>query len=211
MLRLLGSILRPALVLSTIFLFLGLAVLTYQGVRTLQTLTAVEADRDRWQRPEDVIRPLKLHDESVVVDFGSGSGYFALKLADNVGLRGEVMAVDLRRLSLFFLRVRAFLRGKHNIRIVVGDPDDPHLAANSADSVLISNTYHELSDPQVILQRISRALRSGGRLVIVDRKPVSSEKVEAELRGEGFEIVGRDDSFIQQPDNLWWLIVAAKP
>jgi predicted methyltransferase len=94
------SILRPALVLLAIFLIIGFASIGFRAVRTLQTLAAVEAQRDQWQRPADVIRALETQDGSTVVDLGSGSGYFALKLSDLVGTRGEVIAVDLRRFSL---------------------------------------------------------------------------------------------------------------
>src|SRR5262245_25280741 len=118
-----SAVFRPALALLAVFLIIGVAGIAYQFVRTLQTLTRVEAERDRWQRPEDVIRALTLTDGSVVVDFGSGAGYFALKLSDTVGPKGTVIAVDLRRFSLLFLRLRAFLHGKHNIRIIVGETD----------------------------------------------------------------------------------------
>jgi SAM-dependent methyltransferase len=213
-----SGLLRPALVLLAVFLVVGLGGIGYQGLRTLQKLTVVEADRDRWQRPADVIRYLNLKNGNTVVDFGSGAGYFALKLSDAVGHEGQVIAVDLRKLSLLFLRVRALVRDKHNIRTVPGDPDNPHLAADTVDSVLVVNTYHELTEPQSILRQLSQALRQGGRLVIVDRiegadeHHVSPALVERALRNEGFEITARDDSFIQRPgEDSWWLIVAVKP
>jgi SAM-dependent methyltransferase len=218
MLRRLASFVRPALVLLAVFLVVGFAGIAYQGVRTLQTLNAVEADRDQWQRPADVIHALDLKDGSIVVDLGSGAGYFALKLSDALGGRGEVIAVDLRKVSLLFLRIRAFLQGKHNIRIIVGEPDDPHLASDTVDSVLIANTYHELTEPQSILRHVSGALRHRGHLVIVDRSEgdenhhISPEGVEADLRKEGFEITSRDGFFIHRPgEDFWWLIVATKP
>ena len=223
MLKILSSILRPALVLLLALLVIGFAGVAYQGVRTLQRLTVVEADRDQWQRPADVIRPLDLKNGSVVVDLGSGAGYFSLKLSDAVGAKGEVIAVDLRNLSLLFLRIRASLQGKNNIRIIVGDSDDPHLPPEGVDSVLVANTYHELTNPHSILRHISRSLRPGGRLVIVDPGPdedrsagvehhISPATVEADLRQQGFEIANRDDSFIQPPhEHSWWLIAAIKP
>jgi predicted methyltransferase len=206
MLQRIASFFRPALVLLGLFLLIGLAGLTFQGIRTLQTLTAVEADRDQWQRPDDVIRSLDLKDGSVVVDLGSGAGYFTLKLSDVAGARGEVIAVDLRRFSLLFLHIRALLQGKHNIQIILGDPDDPHLPAGKVDSVLIANTYHELTARQAILRHLSQALRPGGRLVVVDRSEgeehhqISPEAVEMDLRREGFKITSREDSFIHRSD-----------
>src|SRR5438132_11366974 len=136
--RIIGA-LRPGLVLLAVFLVVGLAGIAYQGVRTLQTLTAVEADRDQWQRPEDVIRRLNLKDGSVVVDLGSGAGYFTLKLSDAVGPRGEVVAVDLRQFSLLFLSIRAYLRRKKIFQIIVGHPDKPLLTAVYDVSVIITS------------------------------------------------------------------------
>jgi ubiquinone/menaquinone biosynthesis C-methylase UbiE len=215
---------RPVLVLLAVFLLIGLSGVAYQGIRTLQRLSAVEADRDRWQRPADVIERLHVKEGSVVVDFGSGVGYFALKLSDRIGRSGEVIAVDLRRFSLLFLHIRAFLQGKHNIRIIVGDPDDPRLAAQTADAVLISNAYHELTDPHSILKHLLLALRAGGRLVVLDQRPIgkddeaqnkehhaSPEVVENELLQEGFSIESRDDSFVRKAEEQWWLLVATKP
>jgi len=220
----LSNVLRPALVLLALFLLIGFAGIAFQSIRTLQRLTIVEADRDEWQRPSEVIRRLNLKKGSVVVDFGSGAGYFALKLSDAVGDTGKVVAVDIRSFSLLFLRMRALLQHKDNIRIIVGDPDDPHLGGAIVDAVLISNTYHELNNPQPILHHLSTALRPGGRLVIIDPGPhladstsnpehsAVPEIVEADLRREGFEILSRDDSFIQPAAaDSWWLIVAAKP
>ena len=99
----------------------------FEFISTLKRLDVIEADRDRWQRPSDVLKALDLHETEVAVDLGSGAGYFALKLSPLVGQRGEVIAVDIRRLSMFFLRIRAILRNQHNLRIIVGDDDNPRL------------------------------------------------------------------------------------
>ncbi len=55
------------------------------------------------------------------------------------------MASDIRLQSLVFLRIRAFLRGEHNVEIIRGEIDDPRLPKDFAAAVLISNTYHELN------------------------------------------------------------------
>jgi predicted methyltransferase len=210
--------LRPALVLAVVFMGVGLAGVAYQGLRTLQRLRVVEVERDQWQRPGDIIQALNLKNGNVVVDFGAGAGYFALKLSDVVGGDGEVVAVDLRRLSLFFLRLRALLSGKHNIQTIVGGVDDPHLRTGATDAVLIVNTYHELTAPEKILAHLAQSLRPGGRLVIVDRMGSSGEhqafpaKVEAEVRKAGFGIISRNDEFIHPAgDESWWLLTADRP
>jgi predicted methyltransferase len=207
-------------VLLSLFLVAGIVIIGYRGIRTVQTLSSVEAERDQWQKPEDVIRELDLKSGDTVVDFGSGAGYFALKLASRVGPQGKVLAVDLRTVSLAFLRARTFLRGFHNVQTIRGAVDDPLLPSTRVDAVLVANTYHELTEAPAVLNHLHGALRSGGRLVIVDRTSTESAQhhqiqpaaVEQELRNDGFNIVRRQDEFIHPPgDEVWWLIIASKP
>jgi hypothetical protein len=129
------------------------------------------------------------------------------------------------------------LRHESNIRIIHGNVDDPLLPAAGVDSVLIANTYHEFTKPIAILDHTFRALRSGGRLIILDRGPrnyqgesresqiqryqIAASIAEGEIRQAGFEIISREDRFIDRPaaerpgdrpdDHVWWLIVARKP
>ena len=208
-----------------------------QLTQTLYQLRRTEGKRDRWQRPDDVIESLKLKDGNVVADLGCGVGYFALKLAPRVAQHGSVLAEDILGESLTFLWIRALFDHQSNIRVIHGDPDDPHLPKGSVDAVLIANSYHEFTNPLAILDHTFRALRSDGRLVVLDREPrsyhgesreiqmqqyqVAASVAEDEIRRRGFEVLSRDDRFIDRPaverpgdrqdDHVWWLIVARKP
>lgn len=196
----------------------------YQALTTLKQLDVIEAQRDQWQRPTEVIQALDLKDGDSVVDLGCGSGYFSLKLAGPVGSKGKVIAEDIRRLSLTFLWMRAVRKGKHNLSVHLGDLDDPRLPAGSVNAVLISNTYHEFAAAGSILDHVRQSLVSGGRLVILDRAPkgaqdqasaqqeheILSEQVATDLRQANFVIDSRTDRFIESdPENeTWWMIVA---
>jgi len=205
----------------------GIAYVLYSALDTLHTLDVVEAERDHWQRPAEILEALDLRQGNVVVDLGCGAGYFTLKLSPIVGDRGEVLAVDIRRISLCFLWIRSVLRHSRNIHVILGDYDNPHLPSQAADAVLIANTYHEFRNPRVMLDHAFRCLRSGGRLVIIDRGPPPRgtellrevvpgherprSAVEKDLREKGFEIVEREDPFIDRPgDDPWWLVVARR-
>ena len=98
---------RRGRIFLVIVLAAPVAFVAQQFIATLGALTVIERERDSWQRPDDVLAPLALAPGRTVVDLGSGAGYFALKMAPRVGPRGRVLAVDLRRLSLAFLWVRA--------------------------------------------------------------------------------------------------------
>jgi len=205
--------------LGAIVIFAG-AYVAYSALDTLQRLNMVEAERDTWQRPGDVLQALALKPGDVVADLGSGAGYFALKISPIAGSRGQVLAVDIRKLSLAFLWMRAATRVPHNVQIIVGGEDDPRLPRDGVDAVLIANTFHELKNPEKELDHVSAALRANGRLVIVDRGPGSEnsgheiplETAERDVKAKGFEIARVDDRFVDRAgDEPWWLLVARKP
>jgi ubiquinone/menaquinone biosynthesis C-methylase UbiE len=216
---------RAQLVRIGVFFLGAIALLVllnvfYQANSTLSQLEVVERERDQWQRPAEIIQALDIKDGSVVADLGCGAGYFALKLASATGPRGEVLAVDLRLLPLLFLRVRAYQKNRQNLRIIHAEPDNPGLPSGRLDAVLVANTYHELAHPQSMLDTLFRSLKPGGRLVVVDRGPEPAHEghglplpvAEQAIRQSAFEIVSRDDHFLDQPgDESWWMIVARRP
>jgi len=228
---------RLSLLLLAVGLLLVVWVVGSQAIQTLKALDVIERERDRWQQAGQVVESLNLKDGSIVADIGSGAGYFTLKLGPIVGDKGRVIAEDILREPLAFLWIRALLRHQRNIRVIHGEPDNPHLPEGSLDAVLVANTYHEFTHPRAILNRALHALHPGGRLVIVDRGPLPREEqsreaeaehherdpseVEIELRETGFALITRNDRLIgraaperlgDRPDNhIWWLIVARKP
>ena len=151
-----------------------------------------------------------------------------MRLSSIVGKRGQVLAEDIRRLPLIFLRVKALTHRMRNIALIHGKQDNPHLPDATADAVLVANAYHEITHPRPVLETLLRSLRSGGRLVIVDRAPyspngespdlnhqhheIAMSVVEAEIKRSGFEVISRQDRFIERAgDQPWWLLVARKP
>ena len=218
---------KVALLLLSSVVTLAAVDIIYEALSTLNRLDAIEQERDQWQRAPEVINALNLHAGSVVADLGCGSGYFTLKLSSAVGVQGRVLAADLRKLSLAFLWIRTVLHGDRNVSIVHDTPDDP-LLPERFDAVLVVNTYHELTQPKRVLEHVFGSLVPGGRLVIADRGPESkgadsgeferqhhelaSDLVEEQLIREHFEIMIRQEHFLQQPgEGPWWLIVAKKP
>ena len=129
---------------------------------------------------------------------GAGSGYFTIRLAKAVGATGKVYAVDIQQGMLDLLQ-RAVTKEKlTNVVPVLGVEDDPRLPAESLDLVLMVDVYHELSAPQATLAHLKRALKPGGRLVLLEYRaedpdvPILPEhkmtkaQVKLEIEHEGF-------------------------
>lgn len=103
-----------------------------------------------------------------VCDLGCGNGYHTLPLARAVGPGGRIFAVDLQPQMLELLRVRSAREDLTNLEFVTATVDDPRLPPASCDLVLLVDVYHELSHPVRVMAAVRRALRPGGRVVLVE-------------------------------------------
>lgn len=125
-------------------------------------------ERDAEEQPDRVVRELKIAPGSTVADLGAGVGYFTWRLAGAVGPAGKVIAVDIQPGMIERLRRNLAKRGITNVEPVLGSEEDPKLAPNSVDLVLLVDVYHELQKPEQTMARVRRALRPDGRLVLIE-------------------------------------------
>lgn len=129
--------------------------------------TERDRKRDEWQRPAEVLDALGLKSGQRVADIGSGSGYFTFHLAARVGPEGKVYAVDIDDAALKKLRARQEQQRLTQIETILGESADPRLPGE-LDAVLIVDTYHEFREYNQTMQAVWRALKPGGRLVLID-------------------------------------------
>ena len=187
------------------------------------------AERDKWQRSEELIRMLKISKGSRVADVGCHEGYMTFKLAKVVGKSGIVYAVDVESGKVEKVRERAEENNLSQIRVVKGDFNNPKLPPNVLDAVIILDTYHEMDDHEEVLQHIKSALKNGGRLLICEpiaesRRQLSRAEQEqkhelsmgyalADLKRAGFKIDFQKDNFVnrtKEKGDMMWVVVAEK-
>jgi predicted methyltransferase len=123
--------------------------------------------RDEWQRPAEVFDALGVKPGYRVADIGCGSGYFTFRLAARVGAEGKVYAVDIDEEAIKKVRERKEREKLAQVEPILGEQANPHLPSE-LDAVLIVDTYHEFREYERTMQAVWRALKSGGRLVIID-------------------------------------------
>src|SRR2546423_13270638 len=63
-------------------------------------------EREKEEQPNKLLSLLKLKQGNVVADIGAGSGYFAFRIAKQVGATGKVLAVDIQPEMLAIIRKR---------------------------------------------------------------------------------------------------------
>jgi ubiquinone/menaquinone biosynthesis C-methylase UbiE len=127
-----------------------------------------DPERDASQKPDEVIARLGLEPGSVVVDLGSGTGYFVPRLSRAVGPSGKVLALDVEPNMVEHVRERARKAGLANVESRKVPYDDPELAPASVDRVLIVNTWHHIDRRVEYARKLARALKPNGELWIVD-------------------------------------------
>src|SRR5437899_12885940 len=117
--------------------------------------------RDEKLQPNRIMDILGIKEGSNVADIGAGSGWFTVRAARRVGNGGIVYAVDINRDYLDYIENRSKRENLANIRVILGQEDDPLLPAKSVDAVLLLKTYHEVAQPIRLLKRTREAMRDG--------------------------------------------------
>jgi SAM-dependent methyltransferase len=106
----------------------------------------------------------------VWADFGSGAGAFTLALAELIGPSGQIHSVDRDRRAL--QQQERAMHGRFPATAVVYHPADftQPLKLPPLDGVLMANALHFLPRPaqENVARQISRYLRAGGRLILVE-------------------------------------------
>ncbi len=163
-------------------------VMGHQGAGWLE-----RPEREEEERTDLLVEALELKPGQAVADVGAGSGYFSWRMARKVGEKGTVYAVDIQQEFLDLLMANMRRRNVGGIvKPVLGTVQDPKLPAASCDVILLVDVYHEFDHPFEMAQAMVRALKPGGRLVLVEYRgedpavPIKPlhKMTEAQLRKE---------------------------
>jgi ubiquinone/menaquinone biosynthesis C-methylase UbiE len=176
------------------------------GRALAQVMSAAGADwlerseRESEENPSRAVKLLDLKPGMTVCDLGTGTGYYAVRMARLVGDTGKVYAVDIQPRMLELLRKRLDSAGIRNVEPVLGAEAETNLPENSQDLIILVDVYHEFAKPQAMVRSIRRALKETGRLVLLEfRKEdpdvpirlehkMSLKEVQMEFEPEGFRI-----------------------
>lgn len=128
-------------------------------------------EREQEERTDLLLKALALQPGEVVADVGAGSGYFSWRMARQVGPTGRIYGVEIQQQMLDLLMANMRRRQVETIvQPVLGTADGPKLPAAGVDTILLVDVYHELEYPFEMTQAMIRALKPGGRLVLVEYK-----------------------------------------
>lgn len=151
-----------------------------------------------------ILEACKIEAGMSVADIGAGTGLFTRLFAREVGPRGKVFAVDIAANFLDHIKKTCAEAKLGNVKTVKCTDRSCELEAGSIDLAFICDTYHHFEFPQRTMATIHRALKPGGKLIVIDfhRIPgktrewilghvrASQQVFEKEILAAGFKKVG---------------------
>lgn len=161
---------------------------------------STEDQRDSRGEAESIMRLAEIEPGMAVADIGAGEGYYTVRLSEQVGNDGRVLAQDIDRDALTRLGERVVRERLDNVSIKQGEVDDPLLPENSFDRVFMVHMYHEISEPYAFLWNLWPALKQGGQVIVVDvDRPADQHGIaplllSCELESVGYRLVAFKDS-----------------
>jgi predicted methyltransferase len=124
--------------------------------------------REVYAARDEVLKACNVTPGERVADVGAGTGFYSRLFAKTTGWDGWVYSVDISPNFLQHIATRATADGIENLTTVLGTDVSIRLPPESVDLVFICDTYHHFESPTQSLSSIYRALKPGGRLVLID-------------------------------------------
>ena len=165
-------------------------------------------DRAYWQKPHLVLQKIGNLEETVVADIGAGMGYFTFELASKKAKKVIAIDIDTEMIEFLNLFKNASDFGSR-VDVRHATPDDPKIAEEEVDVILIVNTIAYIENKIEYLRNLKTKLKKNGKIIIVDFKTkrlpedinapeyknrVYLHLIEEELLNSGFMKVVSDDT-----------------
>ncbi len=152
-------------------------------------------ERDAYQKPDTVLAYLGDIEGMKIMDIGSGSGYFSVKLAAK---GAHVIAADVDEKFQAVIKKRIEDNDLKNIELRKIPYDSPDLGDGEVDKVIIVNTYHHIENRSAYFAKVKKGIKEDGELVVIDffkkeipvgppvNHKVDLETVKEELKKAGY-------------------------
>lgn len=140
--------------------------------------------RDFFRPRRDVVKEVGIKEGHRVLDFGCGSGSYVTAVSELVGKSGKVYALDVQPLAIEMVKKVTAKNKLTNVETILSDrktglPDD------SIDVVLLYDVFHDLKDPDGVLEELHRVLRPDRILSLSDHH-MKQEEIVSNVTNRNF-------------------------
>jgi len=193
------------------FLLLAVTGVTQQHKGVLEPENDNEARLNRLQPPEKVMDAVGITPGMILAEIGAGRGRYVAQLAVRVGETGNVYAEDIDAAALRHLENRCEKWGLNNVETILGDVTNAKLPEGELDLIFVISSYHHFGDPVALMRNARSALKTDGKLAIVewlpwsenDREGTAPEDVEAQMKAAGYKLVRTETLSEAKPLNIY--------
>jgi predicted methyltransferase len=193
----------------------------YDTALTQPARPAADRQRDALDHPAELLRMAGIAPGMHVADVLAGSGYYSELLSYIVGPSGKVLLINNAAYDAWSDGLNARLTGNRlpNVEHLTVDLNHMNLPAHSLDAVLLIKVYHDLYwvspkqaewpkiDVDSVLTQLTRALKAGGKLLLVDHSAKEGTGSSAatplhrieeayaikDFEARGFKVVAKSD------------------
>ncbi len=128
---------------------------------------------DRSSREEEEKLSLLLNNLGIkrgmnIADVGAGTGRLSFPMAKRTGPKGRVYAADIQQEMLDIIEDKKKKKQLKNLIAVKSTKKRTGLPRNKIDIAIMVDVYHELSWPEEVMTDLSKAMRKGGMVVLVE-------------------------------------------
>lgn len=124
------------------------------------------------EHPDKIFDPF-VFPGMTILEPGCGMGYFTLPLARMTGAAGRVIAVDIQPKMLAVLARRVRRAGlSERVDIRSAEPESLNIAdlSDAVDLAALIHVVHEMPSADVLFAEVRRALKPGGRALVIEPK-----------------------------------------
>ena len=137
-------------------------VMGFQGMSWLE-----RPEREAEENTSTLLKNMGIKADDIIADIGAGSGYHVFKMAVMAN-EGHIYAVDIQDEMLKAMLQKKEEIGMTHISTVKGGAKSVNLPENSLDKVLMVDVYHEFDFPAEMISSIKSALRSEGKVYLIE-------------------------------------------
>jgi ubiquinone/menaquinone biosynthesis C-methylase UbiE len=149
---------------------------------------------------------LDVGEGSRVAEIGAGRGAMAEGVARAIGSTGHLYATEINEARLAAIARRARSAKLSHLEPVRAGEREVALPDGCCDAVYMRNVMHHVGDPAEFARAVARAVKPGGRVVVIDFLPgtflhlgpahgLAPDRAVEAFAGAGFNLIRRDDSW----------------
>lgn len=152
-----------------------------------------EAQRKEWlgKHSKEVLERVGIREGCVVLDFGCGTGAYAIPAARLAGSRGRVYALDKDKAALAGLGRKALKKGLRNIQTILSSDLDTGLGDECVDVVLLHDVIHLIDERAVLFEKVFKVLKPDGQVSVYPMH-VDNDEMSRQMRESGFSLAAEE-------------------